>query len=380
MYIQKANSNSVINPENPFLIALSAALYEVLEAEFERAPINEELPETLKAVATSNDFYQIKDLFIRLATLSYLFKPFVEGRREGVDRVIDAFLGEDLASGPRNYAFQTILSFNKKTGPLSLYIKDWLSMMHTQWGLESEADKIAAIEALPYSFFLLENYDTEYIFLKELSGKTYQVLREAFEGGCPDVQLQQNKVLMTSLVQYDGLWMPNGLSVWYTSTEVFDVIAGEKAKKEKEEGPLLCLRKPGSGNPMLYFRTGLDFDNWIKAHTSFNESMTMPDDVIGVEFPAVYLCRDEGILFLSNGSRVIYDKDNPYYDKTFAQENALAFLVSETVTPKELLHHMVDNKMLPDAHMNHFLGSERGLALVQENLDFMARFMRSDDY
>jgi len=85
-------------------------------------------------------------------------------------------------------------------------------------------------------------------------------------------------------------------------------------------------------------------------------------------------------VFIPDGAKVIYDKNNPYYDRAFAQEYGLGYLVSDELTPKEMLRYLVEHRMLPDAHMNHVLGPERGLALVQENMDFLARCLRNDDY
>ena len=146
----------MINPENPCLLALSIAMYEVLYEEFERAPINEALLDQLQFFTVENDFFLIKGLMMRLATQSYLFRPFIDGRREVIDKVIDAYLGESIEQGPREYAFKTILTFHHTTGPLSLYIKDWLEVMLKQWEMEGVAAKVAAIEALPYGAFLLE--------------------------------------------------------------------------------------------------------------------------------------------------------------------------------------------------------------------------------
>jgi len=378
--LQKSRKETVINPENPFLLTLSAILYEVLDEEFERVPINEALVEHLKSFALADDFFLIKSLMLQLATQAYLFRPFIDGRREGIDKVIDVYLGETMEQGPRAYAFKTILTFHHTTGPLSLYAKDWLALMLTQWGLEEVAAKVAAIEWLPYDAFLAERYDADYLLVKDPDGRQYKVLREAFEGGCADTLLEQNKVLVSSLVKYDGEWMPNGLSGWYGSTGLFETIVKKRAKMAKALGKEGGFRKPTDKSPLLYFKTTQAYLDWLKKHYSPSETLDLPKDFMGRDCLAVFLPEEGGVVFIPDGAKVIYDKNNPYYDRAFAQEYSLGYLVSDELTPKEMLRYLVEHRMLPDAHMNHVLGPERGLALVQENMDFLARCLRNDDY
>lgn len=378
--LQKSNKEAVINPENPFLLGLSVALYEVLDEEFEQAPINDKLVAHLKTFAVVDDFFLIKGLLMQLATQAYLFRPFIEGRREAIDKVIDGFLGEKMEQGPRAYAFKTLLTFHHTTGPLSLYAKDWLVLMLKQWGMEEVAAKVAGIEWLPYGAFLVERYDANHLFVKEDDGRQFKVLREAFEGGCPDALLQKNKVLLSSLVKFDGEWMPNGLSGWYGSTFPFDKLVEERAKRGGMLGKEGCLRKPTDKSPLRYFKTVQAYLDWLKKDYSLSKPIDRPKDLVERDCVAVFMAEEGGAVLIPDGARVIYDRENPYYDQAYAQANGLGFLLNEAFLPKEMLRYLVEHRMLPDAHMNHVLGPERGLALVQENMDFLARCLRNDDY
>ena len=44
-----------------------------------------------------------------------------------------------------------------------------------------------------------------------------------------------------------------------------------------------------------------------------------------------------------------------------------------------MLHYLIEHKLLPDVCINSMKGMERGKQLVQENMDFIARFMRGND-
>lgn len=380
LLVQKSKNESVINPENPFLTMLSTALYEVLDEAFERAPINDDLLSNLQAEAVEADFFPIKGLMMRLATQSFLLRPFIDGRREAIDGEIDATLGDTIEPSPRAYEFKTLLTFNRTTGPLSLYTKDWLVLMLRQWGMETQAARVAAIESLPFGLYLLDDFDACHLFVQDASGRSYKVLRDAFDGSVGDAQLRQYKVLVSSLVKYDGEWMPNGLSAWYTSRLPFDELVRLKADQEQERGKGDIFRARSKNTSMRYFKTAQDYLDWLKQDFGLSEYMDMPDDFMKIDRPAVYLSQEEGLLYVPGGARVIYDRDNPYYDPVFAEANALGFLISDAVAPKELVHYLVDHRMLPDAHLNHLHSAERGLELVQQNMDFLARCLRNDDY
>jgi hypothetical protein len=75
----------------------------------------------------------------------------------------------------------------------------------------------------------------------------------------------------------------------------------------------------------------------------------------------------------------ICDAKNPYYDKKEAAEKALALVVQAQV-PGEMLHHLIANNMIPDACLKSTVTAEHGRQLLQQNIDFMARALRRDDY
>ncbi len=74
------------------------------------------------------------------------------------------------------------------------------------------------------------------------------------------------------------------------------------------------------------------------------------------------------------------DERNPYYDKEKAENSGINLLVSATMTPGKMLHFLINHDMLPDIRINSIKGPARGKQLVQENMDFIARFMRGNNY
>ena len=83
---------------------------------------------------------------------------------------------------------------------------------------------------------------------------------------------------------------------------------------------------------------------------------------------------------MSNAAKIVKSPDNPYYDHKLSVKEALSPIVNENSFPGELVHFLIENGLLPDAALNSVHGPRRGNALVQENMDFMARFFRQDSY
>lgn len=378
MYIQKKRENSFINPENPYLLDISSIIFNVLFSEFEKAPMNLALLDCLKTVSSSDDFYLLKTLFNRLATKSFLFVPFIEGRKKNINDMIDSCLGKDLDRESRQYAFETILSFTGKTGPLSLPVKEWLSEMMVMWGLKDESKSVLEIDQRAYTVYLVERYDADNIFLRNPEGESFTVSRDAFYNGCDDSLLQQNKSLICLLVNFQGKWMPNGISTWLRLSTLYEEYV--KTQKGNPNTVMGKMRKPELKSPMLYFRDSNEYECWIKANFNCSKDINFPKETKGFEYLAVYLCDKEGAELIPGGAKVIFDKDNPFYDEAEAQANALMLLVDEKSAPTEMLHYIIKHKMLPAAHLNHLQGLKRGQQLVQDNMDFIARFMRNGSY
>lgn len=70
--------------------------------------------------------------------------------------------------------------------------------------------------------------------------------------------------------------------------------------------------------------------------------------------------------------------NNPYYDKEYAQEDAIDVVVNAECCSPEMLQYLLDHNMLPDAGIASLRGEEYGRQQVQDNLYFLARCMRRD--
>ena len=74
----------------------------------------------------------------------------------------------------------------------------------------------------------------------------------------------------------------------------------------------------------------------------------------------------------------IKHKNNPMYDK---EKSKSCFLISDIEqVPGEFIHYAIANNLMPDFAPNSNQGYARGRQLAQDNLDFLARTLRRQDY
>lgn len=85
---------------------------------------------------------------------------------------LQALLEDDLDDSAFAYAVASIMACCEKTGPLALYGKDWLAAMLSHWGMVDESERIAMIEPLKHSVYLLKRYDSQIICLEDRKGKS----------------------------------------------------------------------------------------------------------------------------------------------------------------------------------------------------------------
>ena len=74
----------------------------------------------------------------------------------------------------------------------------------------------------------------------------------------------------------------------------------------------------------------------------------------------------------------IKHKNNPMYDKEKSKSH---FLISDIEqVPGEFIRYAIANNLMPDFALNSNRGYARGRQLAQDNLDFLARTLRRQDY
>jgi len=377
MALQKEKQDIFLNPENPYLMRMAVMIYAELDAEFENAPINAEMLEHLRK-GSYEDFFFVKGMLIHLEKYIYLFQPFMEERQERMEHELEGILA-DVDDSSFSYAVDSIMACCEKTGPLSLYAKDWLAGLLSHWGMAADSERVAAIEALRTSVYLLKSYDSQNICLEDIKEKEYVISRTSFRD-LPDETLLKCKTFISSLAKYDGEWQVNGLSSWSHGRELFDAYKENVVRKGMN--PILYdkMMKANQNHPMFYFKDYEEMLAWFDKHIGLHENFVLPEQMKAQKFLAVYLDKEKDMSVVPEGALSIKDKHDPYYNKEKAEDMDIELIVSADVASDEMLHFLIENNMLPDACINSVKGKKRGKQLVQDNMDFIARFMRESNY
>lgn len=134
------------------------------------------------------------------------------------------------------------------------------------------------------------------------------------------------------------------------------------------------LMKANENHPMLYFKNNEEMLEWFDRHIGFDENFTFPDQMMERSFLAVYIEKDKDIAIIPNGALMIKDERNPYYDKKEAESGGVNLIVSAEVAPKEMLHYLIEHKLLPDVCINSMKGMERGKQLGSGKYGFYSTF------
>lgn len=379
MIRQKLTENVFINPENPFLVEMAWRVYEVLDEEFEKAPMNSEMLERLKNESIYNDFFALKTLLMHSVNSLYLLQPFIDNLLDKEEDTVKAVLGNSLDDSSLDYAIHSLVACCEKTGPLALYAKDWLAGMLEYWGKEEESRRVAAMESKNFTVYLLKGYDSQTICLENVDGEEYVVPRHSFNE-LPDSTLINNKSFIGSLVKYDGQWEVNGLSSWSQGTKLFDAYKIEMVKGKGDPIVYEKVMKVTDNHPLVYFKDHDEMLEWLDKHIGLDKKFSFPDSFNKQHNLAIYFDKEKAMSVLPGGALVIMDERNPYYNKEVAEREGINFIISHTITSKEVLHYLIEHRMLPDACINSVQGPKRGKQLVQENMDFIARCMRIDGY
>lgn len=377
MLLQNSKEETFCNPENPYLCRTADLIYAEMEKQFEQAPINENMTEKVLKEGSFNDFYYIRFLLDRLLK-TYLIAPFNDFNRDSVEDNLKG-LFSNLKESDFGYIVDSALALNKKTGPLNLCPKEWLAALLAYWGKEEESQWVASIQSLPYNIYHIGSYDAEKLLLKDIKDTEFVIPRNSFKQ-LPDSTLEENEYIIASLAQYRGTWQTNGMSSWMSNPSAFQA---QKESLIPKEGTTELNRKiveSNNGKRLLFFQDYKAFFHWMTGHFKVDKNIQLPPEIKDLKYPAIYVPEEGDMTVMSNGALAIKDAANPYYDRKKAEEESFNYLTSTDMIGDEALHYLIDHHNLPDACINSIHGIERGKQLVQENIDFIARFMRVSNY
>ena len=370
---------SVVNPENLGVAMLAETLFCSIDLEFERAPINEALAAYFRECRFMDDFYPMRDALKFFVLSCYL----TNGRhvehylKYQIDTAMEMIDNPDMAY----YEAECVMAWQYRIGPLALLPQEWLGMTLRAVGKAKEAADVEAITWRDYEPYLLEKYDEHGFTLRSIDDDllrlTYYNMSQK-----DDSIVRIRDFVMAMFAHYRGEWYLNGPASWGNGSKIFNEVR-ESVAKSRPKGLQNYeeLVQQNEGSPLFYFKDVAEAIAFMTQATGTVFQDKLPKEwKQGDKDVVLYLSPTSHIFAIAPGAaESICDPRNPYYNKQAAAEHAIYMVVQNSV-PGEMLRYLISHQMIPDACLKSTVSAEHGRLLLQQNLDFMARTLRRDDY
>ncbi|MBR5440875.1 MAG: DUF3843 family protein, partial [Prevotella sp.] len=141
------------------------------------------------------------------------------------------------------------------------------------------------------------------------------------------------------------------------------------------------LMNDSGGSPLFYFRNGKEVREFMVKRVGIPEAMMRPNELDDKEFVVVYVpSENESISFAYGVADCIKDVRNPYYGMGNYDDNAMILITDEELCDGAMLRYLIANNMLPDASFSSDPDDAESRKLAQDNLDFLARTVRRENF
>ena len=381
MAIQTNKRGALVNPENPYLTETAAALYRLLDKEFEKAPINEALLKAMKSRDNTGDPSSLFLLGMRITGTVYLFLPFLSQTARQAAAEVDSLRPQGSQPSMRDYAIRFVQTFRHANGPLALNGATWMAALLRFWGQDDEARRMEGMEVVPPAYYRLESHDEEHVCLEAADGQTFTLPADTFRPLVGQL-MRVNKVCMATLVRYDDRWTTAGAVSWYADEALFERYRAFTDERRRVNADAFRRVTEGNdGRPMAYFADWSAFITWAGEHLEIEKGFRPTREMESGKCLVLFAHPDEGMTLVPNEARFICDPEhNPCYNAAQARRGSLTLLVTPGNLSPHMLRHLLDNHMLPDAALPSAKDEEHGRRLVQDHMDFLARFLRTADF
>jgi hypothetical protein len=282
------------------------------------------------------------------------------------------------------YANECHFVFRMQTWPLSLTPQQiYAEMIRIEMDDPNDeiAESIEQIKSREYEMFQIAGSDLMGLTLKDFLGKTFWVDYNDFNG---DARKMTNKHthILASFINMNNRWELNGPSLWTNPNKKHSQMYLEELQQHHHwmndyVGQYDEFIKKHRGERLYFFRDAKDYFKWTKEDLGMKDT-EIPPEFEDIKEPMACFFENNGQTTCCLNAKCIKHPNNPYYDKSYAEENSLAFIGNTTSCSPDMLLYMFEHRLLPDAMFNDIRGRKHGRQLMQENLEFMGRCMRRD--
>ena len=291
----------------------------------------------------------------------------------------------DLCRGNRQVAqsaAEASIAFRYQVGPLALKPQEWLAALFNVHGHADKAANVATIVAKELEPYVLERYDRQSVTLRNVDDELMTVRRTPyFNVQTTLLKSPDTEGCVGSYARYNGEWYLNGMNTW---GDILRLIPEYKKERDIERNANFAdIAKDKDSilrsKQLFFFKTNNEYQRFLEEELKMPKGSKAPLPR-GVKNIILFIpnLAEGKLCTIMDCAEYICHPDNPMYNREKAKSH---FLISDLDhVPGEFIRYAVANNLMHDFALNSNRGYARGRQLAQDNLDFLARTLRRQDY
>ena len=362
--------NTLLNPENPWLLKTALELTDLFDEEYESAPENERLYAFIHNDFIGDNWWECRNLMEWFHMSSYVFLGAPEAVAEAI--VDSEYKGMPLPK--RMYMAVTEHMFNYKHNLLSLNVQQWL-------GKITENAVFDKIERSKPSMFMYKGQgSTTFRLYDMVEGKEYSVDMDSFaEGESPIRNYVEDKTLVyTTLVKFNEKYFISGMMTELRgvgNAKINDAIEEmriQRALESQQKDNYPVFLAASGGEPAVIVRNRDAVKKFFVEKLKFTnaDEFDMPPIVSNAKCYAIYGDPINGLCISPNNGQCLAIPGNKFYKKDAAKKDGISFYVNNGTVPYRVACMLHDKELIPDAAINSLKGYEYGRDFLHKNGDF----------
>ncbi len=372
--------DQMIYADDKMLLDIGQEAYSLLDAEFENAPVNDELSRDTDALLDSadTDFNRLRQTLTVLTT-SYLMDH--RSTQENILKIINSFGDKkELSTELKEYHARMSFLFNHKLSPLALPAYLWLKALAEVRGKEQLATHLGAIKVEKQDTWRITARTEKDISIESLHGHTLTVPVE--ELNLDEKQLARHDGLMGSFVFYQEAWHLNGLLVSMHLNGRFEEMRSQ-CRDIPQEGTRSYsseeLKQMFGGKTLIYTKDSNEMKKLLQKKMKYSQTVDL--NQLNSDKPVTLFIDDKDTyynqFFSFDTAPCIKDATNPYYNPKQAQAEAIDMLWDEERCTTHMAEYLVEHDMLPDAYHQPEFRPAVSASQQKADLLFFMRYHRS---
>ena len=362
--------NTLLNPENPWLLKTALELTNLFDEEYESAPENERLHAFIHNDFIGDNWWECRKLMEWFYMSSYVFLGAPEAVAEAI--VDSEYKGMPLPK--RMYMAVTEHMFNYKHNLLSLNVQQWL-------GKITENAVFDKIERSKPSIFMYKGQgSTTFRLYDMVEGKEYGVDMDSFAEGESSIRnyVEDKTLVYTTLVKFNGKYFISGMMTELRgvgNAKINDAIEEMRIQRalesqQKDNYPVFLAASGGEPAVILRDRDAVKKFFVEKLKFTNADEFDMPPIVLNAKCYAIYGDPINGLCISPNNGQCLAIPGNKFYKKNEAKKDGISFYVNNGTVPYRVACMLHDKGLVPDAAINSLKGYEYGRDFLHRNGDF----------